>query len=111
MYYVYILASLSRRIYTGVTSDLPRRVMQHRRHDAPGSHTARYRITRLVYFEACENPWAAIAREKQIKGWGRERRLRLIESANPGWVDLGVDLVPGDAPQVPRSPPLRGAPS
>jgi putative endonuclease len=81
-----------------VTSDLPRRVFEHKNHLDPRSHSARYRITRLVYFESCDDVMAAIAREKQIKGWGCERRLRLIESMNPGWLDLGLDLLSGDAP-------------
>ena len=97
-YFVYIMASLSRRIYTGVTSDLPGRVYQHKHHLDPRSHTARYNITRLVYYEAFDSIDAAIAREKQIKGWGRDRRLRLVESMNTGWLDLGADLVHGDAP-------------
>jgi putative endonuclease len=97
-FHAYIMASLSRRIYTGVTSDLPGRVYKHKHHFYPNAHTARYRIDRLVYHEAFDDIRAAIAREKQIKGWGRERRVRLIESMNPGWHDLGLDLLPGDAP-------------
>jgi len=88
-FYVYILSSLSRRLYTGVTNDLRRRLWEHRE-GSPGSHTARYRITRLVYFEATCDIRGAIAREKQIKSWTREKRLRLIEESNPGWLDLGA---------------------
>jgi putative endonuclease len=101
-YFVYILASLSRRLYTGVTSDLPGRTWKHRNHFYPGAHTARYRITRLVYYEAHTDIRAAIAREKQIKSWRREKKIRLIESMNAGWLDLGLDLVSSDAPEVPR---------
>jgi putative endonuclease len=96
-FYVYILASRSRRLYVGVTNDLLRRLAEHRRRVDPCCHTARYNITRLVYYETSENVYSAIAREKEIKGWGRERRLRLIESVNAGWLDLGADLFPGDA--------------
>jgi putative endonuclease len=101
-YFVYILASLSRRLYTGVTSNLPGRTWQHREHVDPRSHTARYRITRLVYYEAHADIRVAIAREKQIKSWRREKKIRLIESINAGWLDLGLDLVTSDAPEVPR---------
>ena len=89
-FFVYILASQSRRLYVGVTSDLGRRMFEHR--SGQGSaFTSRYRITRLVHFEVTPNSRAAIAREKQIKGWTREKRLRLVESANPMWIDLAED--------------------
>ena len=97
IFFVYILASLSRRLYVGITNDLLRRLLEHREKLFPSSHTARYDITRLVYFESCNDPWAAIAREKEIKQWKRERKLRLIESVNSGWLDLGLDLLPRDA--------------
>ena len=84
---VYILASDTRRLYTGTTSDLVRRVWQHRTGLVPG-FTSRYRIKTLVYYELTPNPRAAIAREKEIKGWSREKKLRLIEAGNPGWLDL-----------------------
>ena len=85
--YVYILASRTRRLYTGVTRDLLRRVWQHRSGAVPG-HTARYAITRLVHYEAVDDVAAAIAREKQIKSWTREKRLALVERTNAGWLDL-----------------------
>ena len=88
-YYVYILASLSRRLYVGVTNDLRRRVFEHRRADRV-AFTARYRITNLVYFEHTTNVGAAIAREKQLKRWPRWRKERLIEAKNAGWIDLSV---------------------
>ncbi|HET7457640.1 MAG TPA: GIY-YIG nuclease family protein [Gemmatimonadaceae bacterium] len=84
-FYVYILASRSGRLYVGVTNDLRRRIHEHR---TGGDFAARYRITRLVYFETTANVRAAIAREKEIKGWLRERKLRLIEADNPDWRDL-----------------------
>jgi putative endonuclease len=86
-YYVYILASKSRTLYTGVTNDLERRVIEHRRKLLPG-FTARYNINRLVYYEVCNDPLAAISREKQIKGWTRLRKVALIESLNRDWKDL-----------------------
>jgi putative endonuclease len=88
---VYILASLSRRLYVGVTNDLDRRMLQHRscRADA---FTAKYRITRLVYFEQTVDVHAAIAREKQLKGWRRAKKIALIESVNAGWIDLAPPL-------------------
>jgi putative endonuclease len=87
---VYMLSSRSRNLYIGVTSDLLRRLWQHRNHAVPG-HCARYRITRLVYYEEIDDIVAAIAREKQLKGWLRARKLALIEAANPTWEDLARD--------------------
>jgi putative endonuclease len=86
-YYVYVMASKSRTLYTGVTSNLERRVLQHRRKLVPG-FTARYNINRLVYYEVCGEPLDAISREKQIKGWTRLRKVALIESVNRDWKDL-----------------------
>ncbi|MFC2085814.1 GIY-YIG nuclease family protein [Bacteroidota bacterium] len=90
-YFVYIMASPSRVIYTGVTNDVYRRAGQHRSRSSPGSFTARHNITRLVYFESHRYILNAIAREKEIKGWRREKKLRLIESINPTWTDLTQD--------------------
>ncbi len=86
-YCVYILASRSRVLYTGVTNDLARRVQEHKQGLIPG-FTQQYRVTRLVYFEQFGDIRAAIAREKQIKGWVRARKLKLIEERNSAWVDL-----------------------
>jgi putative endonuclease len=86
-YYVYILASRSRTLYVGVTNDIGRRVTEHRLHTNPG-FTTRYRVERLVYVETTEHVGAAIAREKQIKGWRREKKIALIDSVNPAWEDL-----------------------
>jgi putative endonuclease len=86
-YHVYIMASLSRTIYVGVTNSLAQRVFQHRMKMVPG-FTSKYNITRLVYAEACDDVRDAIAREKQLKGWRRERKMTLIESVNPEWDDL-----------------------
>jgi putative endonuclease len=86
-YYVYILANRTRRVYVGSTSDLARRVWQHRHSPYP-HFTRRYNITRLVYFEVAGNPRAAVERERQIKGWSRERKLALVDAANPAWSEL-----------------------
>jgi putative endonuclease len=81
------MASASRVLYTGVTSDLARRVLEHKQRRVPG-FSARYHATELVYCEAFGNILAAIAREKQIKVWLRTRKIALIEASNPGWKDL-----------------------
>jgi putative endonuclease len=88
-YFVYIMASRSRTLYTGVTNDLGRRAAEHKQGATPG-FTSRYRIGRLVYFEETENIYGAIVREKQIKGWTRAKKTALIESMNPTWQDLSV---------------------
>ncbi len=89
-YYVYILASYSRVLYVGVTNDLQRRVWEHKHHAVAG-FTDKYNVTRLVYFEAGASAIDAIAREKQIKGWRREKKVALIESVNPSWKDLSEE--------------------
>src|SRR5213595_2933837 len=86
-YYVYIMASRSRVLYAGVTNDLVRRVDEHKRGLTPG-FTSKYHVTRLVYFEQFADIRDAIAREKQIKGWVRARKVELIERRNPLWGDL-----------------------
>ncbi|HEX7121199.1 MAG TPA: GIY-YIG nuclease family protein [Gemmatimonadaceae bacterium] len=89
-YYVYILASHSRTLYIGVTRDLRRRIYHHRSGIIPG-FSSKYRTSRLVYFEETGSAYAAISREKELKAWRREKKLRLIESVNAGWVDLAAD--------------------
>lgn len=89
-YYVYILASVSYRLYIGMTNDLRRRVYQHKNKLIEGFAT-KYNINRLVYFEETSDVRSAIAREKQLKGWLRFRKYKLIESMNPQWRDLAVD--------------------
>ncbi|MGB6786734.1 MAG: GIY-YIG nuclease family protein [Candidatus Acidiferrales bacterium] len=86
-YCVYILASKSLNLYTGVTSNLQRRVIQHREKHLKG-FSAKYNINRLVYYESFGDVFAAIRREKQIKGWLRSKKIALIESANRDWKDL-----------------------
>jgi len=91
-YYVYILASQSRTLYVGMTKDLARRLYEHRTRHASSAFTAQYEVRRLVYYEVAANPYAAIAREKELKVWTRARKLQLIESMNPGWEDLAIGL-------------------
>jgi putative endonuclease len=86
-FWVYIMASKSGTLYTGMTSGLDRRVFEHKQHLIPG-FTAKYQCTRLVFFEEFSGPDNAIAREKQIKGWLRSKKIALIESTNPHWNDL-----------------------
>ena len=86
-HYVYMMASASRVLYTGVTNDLHRRVWEHKQKRVDG-FTKRYNVTRLVYYEETSDVRAAIEREKQIKGWLRAKKMALIESVNSGWSDL-----------------------
>ena len=88
-YYVYILTNKHNTVlYTGVTRDLIRRVYEHKNHVDKGSFTAKYNVTRLVYFEETSDVKAAIAREKQIQSWSRDRKVSLIMDHNPKWMDL-----------------------
>ena len=89
-YYVYIMANEARMLYVGVTNGLQRRVFQHKQKLIPG-HTARHSLTRLVYYETTGDIKSAIAREKQIKGWLRAKKVALIESVNPDWKDLSAE--------------------
>ena len=90
-YIVYIIASRSRTLYTGMTSNLARRVAEHQAKEILG-FTTKYNVTRLVYVESTNDVGAAIAREKQIKAWRREKKIRPIESQNPNWSDLAETL-------------------
>jgi putative endonuclease len=86
--YAYIMSSRSRTLYIGVTNDLKRRIAEHKEGLFPG-FTSKYRITSLVYYEIFTDIRDAIQRETQLKGWRRERKIRLIESLNHSWEDLG----------------------
>ncbi len=86
-YAVYIVASKSRTLYTGMTNNLYKRVFQHKNDLLPG-FTSRYNIHRLVYFATYPDVISAINREKQIKGWSRAKKIELIEFENPLWEDL-----------------------
>src|SRR5450432_1505398 len=86
---VYIMTNRQRShvLYTGITGNLVRRVWEHRNKMLPG-FTSRYNLNRLTYYEHFVYPDAAIAREKEIKGWRRSKKIRLIESMKPHWYDL-----------------------
>jgi len=91
VYHVYILASASGVLYTGVTNFLERRVWQHKAKLVEG-FTKKYDVTRLVYYEPFGQIKSAIRREKQIKSWRREKKLELIRKRNPGMRDLSEDF-------------------
>ena len=90
-YYVYIMASRSRVIYVGMTNDLRRRVEEHQQKLVEG-FTQKYNVTHLMYYEVANDVHAALAREQEIKGWRRSKKVALIESANPTWRDLSGEL-------------------
>ena len=89
-YYVYIMSSLSRTLYTGVTNNLERRVNEHKS-GAVSGFTKRYKVNRLVYFQETNDIGGAIAAEKQIKALTRAKKLALIEKENPSWQDLSAE--------------------
>jgi len=78
-------------LYTGITNNIVRRVEEHKTNDG-GTFTSRYQITKLVYYESTEDPDIAIAREKQIKGGSRKKKIQLIEKINPNWKDLSKEF-------------------
>ncbi len=89
-YYVYIMASTSGTLYVGVTNDLVRRVYEHKNNLLEG-FTKRYNCHKLIFFEETENIESAIIREKQLKGWRREKKEFLIKQMNPSWKDLSLE--------------------
>ncbi|MFZ0639199.1 MAG: GIY-YIG nuclease family protein [Candidatus Acidiferrales bacterium] len=89
-YFVYILSSRSRNLYTGVTNNLFRRTSEHKQ-AAVRCFSSRYRTNRLVYCESFADIREAIAREKQVKEWRREKKIDLIEKTNPGWTDIAEE--------------------
>ncbi len=104
-FYTYIVGSLSGTLYIGITNSLERRVWQHKHHEFPG-FTAKYGVDRLLCFERFGDVRVAIDREKQLKGWKRQKKIALIEAQNPQWVDLSREWYESD-----RGPstPLRSA--
>jgi putative endonuclease len=88
--YVYIMASKSGTLYVGVTSDIKRRVYEHKQHLIPG-FTDKYNVDGLLYVERIGDPASAINREKQIKKWRREKKVKLVDSMNSEWNDLSRD--------------------
>ena len=111
-YYAYIIASRTRVLYIGVTSSIEARVQQHRNKSFEG-FTADYHCNRLVWYQSYDNPGSAIAREKQLKRWVREKKLALIEKTNPTWIDLSEDwgqpIQP--APKRAEKSPAPGSPT
>ena len=92
-FFVYILASRFRgTLYVGVTNNLGRRIGEHKAGVVPG-FTKRYKVVRLVYFEAYASMLEARARERVLKRWGRDWKFELIEAQNPNWRDLAPDLI------------------
>ena len=101
-FYVYMMTNGSRVVlYTGITNSLMRRVWQHQNGEIEG-FTKTYKVNRLIYYEHFNDPRDAIAREKEIKGWRREKRNALVERMNPKWTDLSPMLFQGM-----RGPSLR----
>jgi putative endonuclease len=91
VYHVYIMVSRPRALYIGMTNHLESRVADHKQNLVPG-FTSQYHVTRLVYFEPFNDVRDAIAREKQLKRWRREKKINLIERLNPNWRDLSEDF-------------------
>ncbi len=93
MYYVYILTNWNHKVmYIGVTNDLYKRIYQHKNKLIDG-FTKKYNVTKLVYYESTEDVTSAIAREKQLKGWSRKKKNKLVIMINPEWKDLGAELI------------------
>jgi putative endonuclease len=90
-YFVYIMSNHSKTLYTGVTNNLLRRVYEHKNKLIEG-FTNKYNITKLVYYEQFFDIREAISKEKQIKGWLRKKKIDLIESKNPKWLDLSLSI-------------------
>ncbi|MDT8339640.1 MAG: GIY-YIG nuclease family protein [Sulfurimonas sp.] len=90
---IYILTNKSNNVlYVGVTSDLIKRIYEHKNHVVEG-FTAKYNVTKLVHFELCDEMQTAITREKVLKGWKRSKKISLIEKENATWQDLYEDLI------------------
>lgn len=102
-YYVYIMTNGKRTLYTGVTNNLVRRVYEHKQKFAQG-FTTKYNINYLAYYEETSDIQTALAREKQLKGWRRSKKIALIEFTNPNWRDLSAEWYDSAdmAPQIPR---------
>ena len=91
-YYVYMIGNKNNTtIYTGITSDLKRRIWEHKNKTTKG-FSSKYNLYKLLYYEIYQDPENAIIREKQIKSGSREKKIELIESMNPEWVDLYPNL-------------------
>jgi putative endonuclease len=93
IYCAYIMGSLSGTLYIGMTGNLHHRVFQHKFHRIEG-FTDKHQVERLLYWESFDDVHRAIAREKQLKGWRRSKKIALIESLNPHWLDLAREWFP-----------------
>ena len=91
-YYVYILSNNAMVLYIGVTNNLNRRIFEHAKERDPKSFASRYNLDRLVFYETYPTANEAITREKQLKGWAREKKKKLIRESNPTWRNLLEDL-------------------
>ena len=92
MYYVYIMTNWNNKVlYTGITNDLERRIYEHKNKLIEG-FTKKYNVNKLVYYECTTDVYSAITREKQIKGWTRQKKNELVQSVNPEWRDLSEDF-------------------
>lgn len=109
VYYVYIMTNKARTLYTGVTSDLERRVFEHKNKLISG-FTSKYNITKVVWFDDFEDVSQAIEGEKKIKGWRRSKKVALIEATNPEWKDLAEDWFSQGAPDGSLDPSVAKAP-
>jgi putative endonuclease len=112
-YCVYLLGSLSGTLYVGITSNLHKRAFQHKFHRIEG-FTDQHAVERLLYCESFDDVHKAISREKQLKGWRRSKKVALIESINPHWLDLARDWYhwmkdsgAGRGASTPQNDPLR----
>ena len=89
-YFVYILTNWNNAIlYIGMTSNLPNRIYQHKNKVTPG-FTEKYNVNKLVYYEIADDAYTAVSRERQLKGWLRSKKLALVSSSNPQWLELVV---------------------
>ncbi len=115
-FFVYILSNNAMVLYIGVTNDIDRRLFEHRHERDPKSFAAQYNLDRLVYCETFPTAPDAIAWEKRLKGWSREKKKKLIRATNPTWRDLSQDLLHGrlllnpDDEALPSQPPSATAP-
>ncbi len=101
-YFTYIMASRSHTLYIGMTGDLEKRVFQHKWREHHG-FTERYNCDRLVWFESHQGVAKAFLREKQLKGWRREKKIALIEKTNPTWLDLSRDWYDAEPADLKRA--------
>jgi putative endonuclease len=105
--YVYIVTNKNRStLYIGVTNELARRLEEHRTEATPG-FSSDYSLSILLYYEIAPDPRSAIAREKQLKGWRRKKKVKLIEAVNPRWLDLSAGLYQPEIVRGPSTPPAK----